>query len=629
MVFRGFLFASLFASLLCGVPAVAVAAVTPEQKKQIIEINKSMSAVAAKIRKKEYAEAEEVLKAAETRIEEIAKEADIETKDKVFNTAHKTIATHRKNLDKAQGKTAARPRNQGVSFTKDVAPLINEKCVGCHGATGQSGGLRLDNFAGWIKGGRSGQLLTAGSPQQSLLLFRMATSDTSIRMPKEEDPIDREKLAIVANWISQGARFDGDDQEAPLATLRTAEESKEEAASMKIVAPKGTEKVSFTRDVAPFMANLCVGCHSGNQPRGGLSLETFYDMLRGGDSGKVVLPGEPKEMSRLFRLTGGLELPRMPQGQARITRKNYEDLKTWFDEGCVYDGVDPKTPLRTFVKSEAEQAMERAARMSPAQFETHRKERTTAALKKALPNDTPITLESEDLLIVGNASEDRMKQVETWSKEHVATLRKGFGMPGGTIWKGRLAVILLKDRFGYEEFHQTVEQRTAAAEMHAHLEVTPTLDECYVVLEDVGDEVSAASPGLRVHLIDQLTGAYLCRTGVELPNWLQRGTGLTLASKVVGRNAYIEAMSKEAATIVPTLPNPGDVFQDASFSPSSINAVGLTLVEFLRSSGGPSKLGEFVKALESGTGVDEAITQCYGVDSATLGARFRDAIKGR
>ena len=65
-------------------------------------------------------------------------------------------------------------------------------------------------------------------------------------------------------------------------------------------------------------------------------------LLYRGDSGRVVLPGN-LEGSRLFRLVGGLENPRMPQGQARITRKNYEDLKKWFEEGNVYDGDDPRT----------------------------------------------------------------------------------------------------------------------------------------------------------------------------------------------------------------------------------------------------------------------------------------------
>ena len=353
-------------------------------------------------------------------------------------------------------------------------------------------------------------------------------------------------------------------------------------------------------------------------------------MMKGGDSGHVVLPGEPRDKSRLFRLTGGLENPRMPNNnQTRITKQNYEDLKTWFDEGCVYDGVDPKTPLRSFVKSEAEMAQEKASQLSPAQFTEMRKEKTAAQIKLAIPKDPVTILESDELLVVGNASEARLKQVEDWSNQHIEALRKGFSAPTGQVWKGRLAVFVMKDRFSYEEFTQTVNGRPAAEGMQGHSVVTATLDEAYVVLEDVGDEVSAKSPGLHVNVIDQLTGAYMKRTGPNLPNWLLRGTGLSLAMKVAGRNAYLDAMPKEAASLVPTLVNPSDVFVDASFSPGSIGAVGLTLVEYLMANGGPAKFGELVKSLESGTTMSEAMTKSYGLDAATLGGRFTTALKGK
>ena len=159
--------------------------------------------------------------------------------------------------------------------------------------------------------------------------------------------------------------------------------------------------------------------------------------------------------------------------------------------------------------------------------------------------------------------------------------------------------------------------------------VTANLDDAYVVLEDVGDQVSAKSPGLRVNLIDHLTGAYLKRTGANLPDWLLRGTGLSLAMKVAGKNAYLAAMPKEAAAIIPTLANPQDVFVDASFNSNTIGAVGLTLVEYLLANGGPAKFAELIQSLETGTLMGEAITKSYGMDSAILGGKFRDALKGQ
>ncbi|RLS58832.1 MAG: hypothetical protein DWH91_01665 [Planctomycetota bacterium] len=616
--------------LFFGCLSMLSAAVTPEQKKELIELNRTLPAVAVHIRKKEYTEAENALKAVEDKIVEIAKAAEVESTDKAFSAINKTIATHRKNLDKAQGKTAPKPgKPEAVSFAKNVAPLINEKCVSCHGPSMQCANLRLDTFANWKKGGKGGLLLTPGVPQQSLIMARLTVADARARMPKDEDALERDQLALVSNWISQGAMFDGDSEDTVLSRLRLKTEVEEEEKSIVIAKPKGTETVSFTKDIAPFMANLCVRCHSGNNPNGGLSLETFYNMMRGGDSGKVVLPGEPKDKSRLYRLTGGLENPRMPQGQARITRQNYNDLTKWFEEGCVFDGVDPKTPLRSFVKSEAEMTADKYANYSPAQFQQLRKDRTADQMKRAVPNDPVTYLESDDFLVCGNANEARLKQAESWAKEQVDALRKGLGAPSGPLWKGRLAVIVMKDRFSYTEFNQTVNGRQAPDGMQGHSVVADTYEDAYVVLEDVGDEVDLKSPGLRVNLIDQVTGAYLKRNGSKLPNWLIRGTGLAMAAQVAGRNAYLESLPRESMTIVPTLVNPQDVFADDSFSPGTIGAVGYTLVEYLLKNGGPVKFGQYINELQGGAAATDASTKVYGMDAATLGAQFRAGLTGK
>ena len=89
--------------------------------------------------------------------------------------------------------------------------------------------------------------------------------------------------------------------------------------------PKGTETVSFTRDIAPFMANLCGGCHSAQRKSGGLSLVSYFDLMQGGESGEVIIPGD-KDKSRLFRLVGGLENPRCQPISRGLPRRT---TRTW------------------------------------------------------------------------------------------------------------------------------------------------------------------------------------------------------------------------------------------------------------------------------------------------------------
>ena len=59
--------------------------------------------------------------------------------------------------------------------------------------------------------------------------------------------------------------------------------------------PKGSETVTFTQDIAPILVNNCVRCHSGNDPKGGLSMETFELLWAGGKSGPVIAPGSTRQ----------------------------------------------------------------------------------------------------------------------------------------------------------------------------------------------------------------------------------------------------------------------------------------------------------------------------------------------
>ena len=58
----------------------------------------------------------------------------------------------------------------------------------------------------------------------------------------------------------------------------------------------GDETVSFAADVAPLLVANCSGCHiEAMQDKGGFRMDTFAQLLRGGDSGEVVTPGKGSE----------------------------------------------------------------------------------------------------------------------------------------------------------------------------------------------------------------------------------------------------------------------------------------------------------------------------------------------
>ena len=80
-----------------------------------------------------------------------------------------------------------------------------------------------------------------------------------------------------------------------------------------------TRPVDFARDVKPILQVACVRCHARGNDKGGFSIETRESLLRGGDTGPAVVPGQSAE-SFLIDLVSGLEPDMvMPKKGSRLT----------------------------------------------------------------------------------------------------------------------------------------------------------------------------------------------------------------------------------------------------------------------------------------------------------------------
>lgn len=99
-----------------------------------------------------------------------------------------------------------------VDFNKEIAPLLAEHCVKCHGPEKQKGKLRLDQKADAFKGGKSGEVsIVAGDLAKSPLYKRITLpkGDDDL-MPSEGDPLPEPAIKTIAAWIEQGAVWPDD-----------------------------------------------------------------------------------------------------------------------------------------------------------------------------------------------------------------------------------------------------------------------------------------------------------------------------------------------------------------------------------------------------------------------------------
>jgi mono/diheme cytochrome c family protein len=95
----------------------------------------------------------------------------------------------------------------GVEFLREVQPILRRHCWGCHGASVQSGGLRLDQRDAAQAGGYSGQVLTPGNAAASRLYRLVAGLDPKVRMPPAGARLTPAEVEILRKWIDEGAAW--------------------------------------------------------------------------------------------------------------------------------------------------------------------------------------------------------------------------------------------------------------------------------------------------------------------------------------------------------------------------------------------------------------------------------------
>lgn len=100
----------------------------------------------------------------------------------------------------------------GVSFMKDVAPILVRNCIACHNGRKAESKYNMTNFASLAKGGQNGEDITLepGKPDESYLV-ELIREDGAPRMPYKLDPLAPEQIAIIEKWVAEGGKYDGDD----------------------------------------------------------------------------------------------------------------------------------------------------------------------------------------------------------------------------------------------------------------------------------------------------------------------------------------------------------------------------------------------------------------------------------
>ncbi|HSG73185.1 MAG TPA: DUF1549 domain-containing protein, partial [Planctomycetaceae bacterium] len=96
------------------------------------------------------------------------------------------------------------------------------------------------------------------------------------------------------------------------------------------------DRVDYLKQIKPLLTTKCYSCHGVLKQEATLRLETRDLMLKGGDSGAVIVAGNPAESLIIERITAD-EDSRMPPAEegAALKPKEIELIRNWIAQGAV------------------------------------------------------------------------------------------------------------------------------------------------------------------------------------------------------------------------------------------------------------------------------------------------------
>ncbi|HRQ72669.1 MAG TPA: PSD1 and planctomycete cytochrome C domain-containing protein [Phycisphaerales bacterium] len=110
-------------------------------------------------------------------------------------------------------RASGEPDPLAVSYTRDVRPILSNRCFKCHGPdeAAREAGLRLDTFEGATGALRhGGRAIVPGEPGAGELLRRVTSDDAEERMPPPEAgaPLTAREVETLRRWVEEGARYE-------------------------------------------------------------------------------------------------------------------------------------------------------------------------------------------------------------------------------------------------------------------------------------------------------------------------------------------------------------------------------------------------------------------------------------
>jgi mono/diheme cytochrome c family protein len=119
-----------------------------------------------------------------------------------------------------------------------------------------------------------------------------------------------------------------------------AEKEKRQVDTSKLPPASDKKDVTYAADIQPLFEKSCVKCHGPEKPKGRLRLDSLQGVLKGGEDGKVVKPGDSAGSMLIHNVAhigdpdDYMPPPRNKAGIQPLTAEQIGLLRAWIDQGA-------------------------------------------------------------------------------------------------------------------------------------------------------------------------------------------------------------------------------------------------------------------------------------------------------
>lgn len=214
-------------------------------------------------------------------------------------------------------------------FEKDIFPIFELNCLGCHGSTDPQAGLSLATITDLLKGGNNGKSVVPGKSAESSL-FLMIAGHKEPKMPPEPLlPLEDNEIAMIKTWIDTGLTAHQPQIEEPprpkeVAQAKPVDKQVTETESNVHVEVHGNDPF-FSMVIQPIFDAKCAKCHSGDNAKAGLIVNDYHSVVQD----KFVSAAAPEESLIYTAIMGTSKKAMPPKSQPQLSEIEKDLIRRW------------------------------------------------------------------------------------------------------------------------------------------------------------------------------------------------------------------------------------------------------------------------------------------------------------